>query len=175
MRPFLWVVVPLSLVTVIAAADPPAPPAEDAVAAALLGMVDARGRGDVAALRASIKLPLRTTWTANSGGDCTVPRSKSFTDPIKAASALSFDPRFVTVMRRDKGRTHRGTGCEEESSSTPFTHGAPAIVVTGEQATVHYETPQCGAGAPEYTFALTRSGGSWMVVGYDSGCHYDES
>jgi hypothetical protein len=170
--------VALALTTTFAAADPPpAPPtAEDGVAAAVVGVVDARARRDASALRALIKLPLRITWNANNGqGDCSVARSKTLTDPLKAASALSLDSRFVAVMRRDKGHAHRGTGCEEASSTAPFTLGEPAIKVVGDQATVHYDIPVCEAGAPQYTLTLLRVAGVWSVVGYDSGCHYDES
>jgi hypothetical protein len=168
--------VALALTATFAAADPPASSTEDGVAAAVVAIADARGHADASALRALIKLPLRITWNANNGqGDCSVSRSKTASDPLKAANELAIDPRFLAILRRDKGHSHGGTGCAEESSSTPFTHGDPAITVTGDQATVRYGLPLCGAGAPSYTLTLRRTSGVWSVVGYDSGCHYDES
>jgi hypothetical protein len=146
------------------------------VAAALVKLADAKTRGDAATARTLVTLPLRTTWNANNGqGDCSVARSKTLTDPLKAAAALTFDPRFLAALRRDLGHTHRGTGCAEESSTTPFTQGDPAITVTGDTATVKYDVPYCGAGAPSYTFTLRRVSGAWSLATYDSGCHYDES
>jgi hypothetical protein len=146
------------------------------VAAALVKLADAKTRGDAATLRSLVTLPLRSTWNVNSGqGDCTIPRSKALTDPLKAAAALTFDPRFLAALRRDLGHAHKGSGCAEESSATPFTQGDAAITVTGDTATVRYDIPVCGAGAPSYTFTLRRVSGAWSLASYDSGCHYDES
>jgi hypothetical protein len=169
----------LTLTVTLAAADPPAPSPTasdyDAVATVMLKLVDAKTRADAALARSVITLPLQTTWHANNGGECTVPRAKTVTDPLKAVAALSFDPHFVAALRRDKGHVHAGTGCAEESSSAQFTHGDPAITVTGDTATVRYSSPVCEAGAPDYTFTLRRTAGAWSLARYDSGCHYDES
>jgi hypothetical protein len=155
--------------------SPSTPAAADQVAATLVRLVDAAAHGDAKTIRAIVKLPLNITWMANSGGECSAPRNKTLTDPLAAAKALASDKDFVAALRRDKGHAHAGAGCADESSKKQFTAGDPAITVTGDQATVTYLTPACEAGAPTYTFTLRRIGGAWQIVGYDSGCHYDES
>ena len=111
----------------------------DAVAATLLKLADATRSRDVEALRSVLKLPLSVAWKDNNGqGDCSVPRTKTLDDPRKAAAAVAFKGAFLVALRRDRGHVRVGSSCDPPDAA-PFGTGDPAIKVTGDHATVHYE------------------------------------
>jgi len=159
-------------VVVPAAATPPAtpPPGADDVAAVLVALDQARTAHDAAALQALVKLPAKVSWrTYNAGGDCSVAKSTTLTDPAKAATALAATAPFLTALRRDKGRAVQGSTCDGDGAR-PFTTGDLAVAITGDRATVTYVTSICGRGDPTHAYTLVREAGKWRITGLDDGC-----
>jgi hypothetical protein len=144
----------------------------DAVADTLLRLDKATQGGDVGALRTVLRLPVTLTWKDNNGqGECNVPRTKKVDDPKKAAAAIAFKKGFVAALQRDRGHVHTGTSCDPPDAAA-FGTGDPAIKVTGDKATLHYEVSICSAGNESGTYSLERQADGWRVTAYDDGCHY---